>query len=71
MEILITRTNILDLAKLSESKEAVPVSAIPTPFKTDFDLYFFGKTLTKENDILCAYPHDIKAWVRYVFNKYS
>jgi len=71
MEILITRTDILDLAKLSESKEFVPVSDIPTPFKTDFDLYFFGKTLTTENDVLCAYPHDIKSWVRFVFNKYS
>ena len=69
--MLITRQDILSLKNLSTSRELVPVETIPTTFKSDFQLFFFGKTLVKENNILFAYPHDIKMWVRFIFNKYK
>jgi hypothetical protein len=67
--MLVTRQDILSLKILSNSKELVSVDIIPSTFKRDFQLFFFGKTLIKENDVLFAYPHDIKMWVRFLFNK--
>ena len=69
--MLISKTDVLSLAKLSNASRAVPISQIPKSFRDDFDHYFLGKTLTKENDIVCVFPHDIKNWVRYIFNKYD
>jgi len=69
--MLITRTDILDLKQLLLSKDLVSIENIPKSFKMDFDKFFFGKTLVKENNKLFAYPHDIKQWVRYVFSKYK
>lgn len=69
--MLITITDISTLKELSSSKELVSVKKIPNSFQADFDVFFFGKTLVKENNTLFAYPHDIKHWVRYVFSKYN
>jgi hypothetical protein len=69
--MLITRTDISTLKELSSSKDLVSVKKIPNSFKTDFDNFFFGKTVVKENNVLFVYPHDIKHWVRYVFAKYN
>ena len=69
--MLVTRQDILSLKKLSTTKEAVPVDSIPFTFKRDFQLYFFGKTFFKKDDNLFAYPHDIKRWTRFMFNKYN
>ena len=69
--MLINRTDILALKELSFSKDLVSVEKIPNSFKSDFDRFFFGKTLVKENNTLFAYPHDIKDWVRYVFHTYK
>ncbi len=69
--MLITRTDISTLKDLSFTKDLVSVKRIPSSFKMDFDKFFFGKTLVKENDVLFAYPHDIKNWVRYIFAKYN
>jgi hypothetical protein len=49
----------------------VGIDSIPTSFKSDFQLYFFGETLLKEESILFACPHDIKMWIRLMFNKYN
>jgi hypothetical protein len=49
----------------------VAVDAIPSAFKQDFNVYFFGKTLLKKDNLLFAYPHDIKMWIRFMFNKYN
>ncbi|GAB3655962.1 hypothetical protein GCM10028791_27490 [Echinicola sediminis] len=50
----------------------IPVDDIPLGFKEDFDLFFFGKTLkVDELNKLYVYPHDIKSWIRYLFEKYE
>lgn len=59
------------LKELSFSKELVPIGKIPESFKKDFDTFIFGKTLVEENNVLFAYPQDIKNWVRYVFFTYK
>lgn len=69
--MLISKTDILTLKELSFSKDLVSIEKIPASFKDDFNRFFFGKTLVKENDSLFAYPHDIKNWVRYLFYTYS
>jgi hypothetical protein len=69
--MLITRQDILSLKNLSTTKEPVAVDTIPVAFKNDFQLYFFGKTLFKKDNSLFAYPHDIKMWIRFMFNKYN
>jgi len=69
--MLIKRTDILRLKELSFSKDMVSIEKIPNSFKTDFDKFFFGKTLVKENNSLFAYPHDIRNWVRYIFFTYK
>lgn len=69
--MLITRQDILSLKNLSTTKELVGVDTIPNAFKSDFQLYFFGKTLLKKDNSLFAYPHDIKMWIRFMFNKYN
>jgi hypothetical protein len=69
--MLINRMDISTLKELSFSKELVSIEKIPTSFKSDFDKFFFGKKLVKENNSLFAYPHDIKNWVRYVMYTYK
>jgi len=67
----ISRNDILVMNELSFSKDLVSVSKVPKSFKTEFDRFFFGKTLIKKDNSLFAYPHDIKNWVRYVFYTYN
>lgn len=69
--MLINRTDISALKNLSLSKDLVCIDAIPSSFKPDFEKFFFGKTMVKEGDILFAYPHDIKNWVRYIMYTYK
>lgn len=69
--MLINKSDILILKELSFSNDLVSIDKIPSSFKHDFDQFFFGKTLVKENNHIFAYPHDIKHWVRYVFSKYN
>ena len=69
--MLVTRQDIIALKNLSTTKELTPVDAIPSTFKSDFQLYFFGKTFLKKDNVLFAYPHDIKMWTHFMFNKYK
>lgn len=69
--MLVNRQDIVSLKSLSTTKDLVAVDTIPTAFKQDFDLFFFGKTLVKQDNLLFAYPHDIKIWIRFMFNKYN
>ena len=69
--MLVTRQDIISLKNLSTIKDMVAIDTIPLAFKPDFELYFFGKTLLKKDDLLFAYPHDVKSWVRFMFNKYN
>ena len=69
--MLITRQDILSLKTLSTTKDLVAVDTIPNAFKADFKLFFFGKTLLKKDNSLFAYPHDVKMWIRFMFNKYN
>lgn len=69
--MLVNRKDILSLKELSITKDLVAIDSIPSAFKQDFRIFFFGKTLLRKEDLLFAYPHDIKAWVRYMFNKYN
>jgi hypothetical protein len=69
--MLVTRQDILLLKNLSTTKDLVAVDTIPSTFEHDFKLYFFGKTLLKKDDLLFAYPHDIKMWIHFMFNKYN
>lgn len=69
--MLVTRQDIIFLKLLSTTKEAVAVDSIPSAFKEDFQLFFFGETFFKKINTLFAYPHDIKRWTRYMFDKYN
>lgn len=69
--MLVTRQDILFLKTLSTTKDAVAVDTIPSAFKTDFQKFFFGKTFFKKGNILFAYPHDVKKWTQFMFNKYN
>lgn len=69
--MVITRNDINLLKKFSTTSDLVAVDSIPASLKSDFQIYFFGKTLVKENNEVFAYPHDIKNWVRFIFNKYN
>ncbi|TXD83201.1 hypothetical protein ESY86_13500 [Subsaximicrobium wynnwilliamsii] len=69
--MLVTRQDILSLKTFSTTKEAVAIDSIPNTFKKDFQLFFFGKTFFKKDNTLFAYPHDIKRWTRFMFNKYN
>ena len=69
--MLINRQDFDLLKTLSTTKELVSIDTIPSSLKPDFQYYFFGKTLMKENNLLYAYPHDIRNWVRFVFEKYN
>ena len=69
--MLVTLQDILFLKKISTSNNPVAVETIPNAFIEDFQLFFFGKTLLKNNDLSFAYPQDIKEWVRFMFNKYN
>ena len=70
--MLITKTDIKTLRDLSLAIDLVPVDTVPAPFKSDFQKFFLGKTLTKDhNNRLSAYPYDVRQWVRYVFHTYQ
>jgi hypothetical protein len=70
--MLINRSDLVILKELSISKDLVPLERIPVSFKSDFNKYFFGKTLVQdENKHLFAYPHDIRQWVQYLFKAYK
>jgi hypothetical protein len=69
--MLVNRQDILFLKDLSTTKDLVNVDKIPLAFKQDFKLFFFGKTLLKKDNLLFAYPHDIKAWISFMFQKYN
>jgi hypothetical protein len=69
--MLVTRQDIIALKNLSTTKDLVAVDEIPSAFKKDFELFFFGKTLLKKENGLFAYPHDIKNWTRFMFIKYK
>ncbi|UCS92252.1 hypothetical protein KZP23_16285 [Echinicola marina] len=70
--MFITKTDISTLQRLSQSNNLVPIDEIPQSVREDFDLFFFGKTITTdEANRLAAYPHDIKNWVRHLFKKYA
>lgn len=69
--MLVTRQDIIVLKNLSTTKELIAVDTIPSTFKRDFQLFFFGKTFLKKDNALFAYPHDIKKWTRFMFTKYN
>ena len=69
--MFINRADIITLRNFSISKEPISVDSIPVAFKNDFQLFFFGKTLLKKDDLIFAYPHDIKLWIQFMFNKYK
>lgn len=69
--MLVTRQDIIVLKNLSTTKELIAVDTIPCAFKSDFQLFFFGKTFLKKDNTLFAYPHDIKKWTRFMFTKYN
>jgi len=69
--MLVTRKDIIALKNLSTTKDLVSIDTIPSTFKKDFQLFFFGKTLLKKDNTLFAYPHDVKMWTRFMFNKYN
>ncbi|MBW4361369.1 hypothetical protein [Flavobacterium taihuense] len=69
--MLVTRQDIITLKNLSTTKDLIAVDTIPSAFKKDFQLFFFGKTFLKKDDTLFAYPHDIKKWTLFMFNKYN
>lgn len=69
--MLVTRQDIITLKNLSTTKDLIAVDTIPIAFKKDFQLFFFGKTFLKKDDTLFAYPHDIKKWTLFMFNKYN
>lgn len=58
--MLVTRKDIIELRNLSTTKELVAIDSIPSTFKKDFQLFFFGKTFLKKDNTLFAYPHDVK-----------
>lgn len=68
--MLVSRQDIIALKKLGTTRDFIPVDSIPVAFKAEFQSYFLGKTFVKKDDTLCAYPHDIKNWIHYLFTKY-
>jgi len=71
-KMLINKSDLVVLKELSISKDLVSLDRIPASFKSDFNKYFFGKTLVQdEHKHLFAYPHDIKQWVQYLFIAYK
>lgn len=69
--MLVTKNDIVFLSNLSRTKELVSIETIPENFITEFKWYFFGKTFVQKDDKLFAYPHDIKMWVRFMYDKFS
>jgi len=68
----LTKSDLLTLSQLLTKTELVPVDGIPLSFKDDFDQYFFGKTMVMDDsNKLFVHPHDIKNWVRFIFEKYA
>ena len=66
------RSDLLTLKELSSTKVLVPLEKIPESFKSDFNKFFFGKTLVEDkNKNLFADPHDVKRWVQCVFIDYK
>jgi hypothetical protein len=70
--MLINRSDISALGQLSTVKDLVPIEKIPSSFKSDFNKFFFGKTLVRdEKNHLFVYPADIKKWIRVLFSTYK
>jgi hypothetical protein len=70
--MLMNRSDIITLKRLSMVKDLVPIEDIPSSFKSDFNKFFYGKTLVKDkNSHLFAYPSDVKRWVHSLFIKYK
>ncbi|WP_430613806.1 hypothetical protein [Flavobacterium sp. JP2137] len=69
--MFVTKQDILTLNVLSTTEVFVAVDSTPVAFKKDFQMFFFGKTFIKKDNTLFAYPHDIKKWTRFMFNKYN
>ena len=67
----ISRNDINFLLNLSNSDSLVGVNQIPLNLKSEFEIYFFGKTLVSKNNNIFAYPHDIKKWVDTLFYKFQ
>ncbi len=70
--MLMNRSDIVALKSLSVAKELVSLDSIPASFKDDFNKFFFGKTLVRdEQNRRFAYPSDVRKWVRILVQKYS
>lgn len=57
--------------KLKETKDPLPVSYIPEPFKGSFRDFFLGKELVVVDGEICAKPIDVKEWVEQLINDYK
>jgi len=70
--MLMNRSDIVALKSLSSVRELVPLDCIPVSFKDDFNRFFFGKTLVRdEQNRRFAYPSDVRKWVRVLVLKYK
>ena len=65
------KSDLLEMKNLYSTQENIAISDIPSSFQEEFNHFFFGKTLIEKNNKTYAYAHDIRAWVRLVFEKYS
>ena len=66
------RSDIVALKNLSTAKELVPFEAIPASFKDEFNRFFFGKTIVKDDlNRRFAYPSDVRKWVHVLFLTYK
>jgi len=72
VKMLINRSDISVLQHLSTMKDLVPIEKIPSSFRQDFNKFFFGKTLVKDDqNHLFVYPSDIRRWIRVLFLTYK
>ncbi|MFM9984976.1 MAG: hypothetical protein ACKVOK_07050 [Flavobacteriales bacterium] len=60
--MLLRRDDIIALKHLSLATDMVDIDTIPTVFRADFDIFFFGKTLVKREEKLLAFPNDVRLW---------
>jgi hypothetical protein len=68
----LNKEDFLTLRNLCHLDQLTPIEDIPPKFKSDFDLYFFGKTMMlDENNKSLIYPWDIKTWVLRLIKKYE
>jgi hypothetical protein len=57
------------LKELRNANKPIPLNSINSSLKNNFDTFFFGKTLLKENNQLYAFPSDIQRWAAYELEK--